>query len=74
MNWDIKKIELIQVPLLLQQLSISINNGDPNIDDIRCIYKQKDDEVIYTCSPFELIDLSPTPIFTYFAICRMIKN
>ena len=74
MQWDIRKIELDKVPILMAQLEKNVKNGDPELENIRCVYKKVGDEVIYTLTPFDFIDLSPPPEISFFALSRMIRN
>lgn len=74
MSWKYTNIPLDQLPNIIKQIDIDVRNGNPVLDDIRCIYTLDDDNIIYISTVFDFVDLNPKPEFQTFSIGQMIKN
>lgn len=74
MSWKYTNIPLDQLPNIIKQIDIDVRNGNPALDDMRCIYTFNDDNIIYISTIFDFADLNPKPQFQTFSIGQMIKN
>ena len=72
MSWNLKHIELKDVPLIVQQGRELAKQGNPLVEQLRCIYTLEDKNIIYLAPLLDYID-SPPHELTSFLLGQMVK-
>ena len=56
MKWKKNRVYIEDLPKLVNQFKMSIKNGDPILERIRCVYVKEDSDLINCLTPFDFID------------------
>jgi len=56
MNWHKSEIKLENLPILIDQIKKSIQEGESVLETIRCVYKEDGDNILHLLTPFDFID------------------
>ena len=75
MNWIIRHIQIRHLPDVIQRFKKDIENGNTEIENIRCIYQTDNSTIIHMLSIFDFLDLNiEESTIRTFALCQVIKN
>ena len=64
MKWDKKFIDVQELPMVNLRLAQALKEGQGSLDTMRCVFKRKEDSVLYMYTVFDWIDakISPTEL------------
>ncbi len=71
---NITNIPKENIPIIIKKLEIDAKNGNPALDNIRCIYTKDDTNIIYLFTAFDFIDLNPRPEIRTLTIGQVLEN
>ena len=54
--WKKITVPLNILPETIMKLKLAITNGDSTLEQLRCVYKTKDEHIIQYLSPWDFID------------------
>ena len=74
MPYKIIPITNEKIPLVISQLDKDVKNGNPALDNMRCIYTEEDSNIIHLLSVFDFIDLNPRPKIKSLMISQVLEN
>ena len=75
MKWKIQSIATKYLPDVIIQFKMDITNGNPILENTRCIFKLENDLIIHMIPIFDFIDMNITiETIQSFAIGQVIKN
>lgn len=63
-----------KIPYVVSQLDKDIRNGNPAIDNIRCIFIEENSNIIHMLSAFDFVDLVPRPNIKSLMISQVLEN
>lgn len=70
MNWNIRLIDLEDVPSIAIQGKAMAKTGNPLVEQIRCVYALEDPKILYFSSLLDYIDNPPEKISKFY-LCQM---
>lgn len=70
MSWVKQEIKLEDIGAIATQGMIMAKAGNPLVEQLRCVYTLKDDEILYMIPLLDYIDNPPENI-TKFYLCQM---
>ncbi len=71
--WNKKRIEEKDIPLIISQGMEMVKQGNELVEQIRCIYKLENDNIIYMMSLLDYIDNLPQNKIIEFWLCQMVN-
>lgn len=74
MNWKLIKIPEDKIQFFIDKLDIDIKNGNPQIDNLRCIYTVDESNITYLLTPFDFVDLNPRPKIKSLTIGQVLEK
>ena len=66
MKWNKKRIDIQDLPKLVEQIQIAIKAGNPIIEKTRFVFTQIGTDIPFVYMPYDFIDLDPKPQITKF--------
>ena len=73
MSWKKQLISKEQLPILINTLKQMIEQGDERINQMRCVYTQKETSIWTMLMPYDFIDLDPKPEISVFYLYQVIE-
>ena len=58
----------------LKNLEMNVKNGNPELENIRCVFTTDEDNIVHMLTPFDFVDLDPRPNIKSFSIYQAFKN
>lgn len=74
MEWKKLQIPIENIPICMAQLKKNITDGNPIIEDMRCVFRTKDDTIVHTLMPYDFVDLDPKPEIAQFYLYQAFRN
>lgn len=68
MSWTRTKIELADIPAIAQQGMEMAKEGNPLVEQLRCVYTLENDPCVYVFPLVDYVDNVPTSNFTSFSL------
>ena len=73
-NQKMTHIPADKISFVISQLDKDVRNGNPALDNMRCIYIEEDSNIIHLLSVFDFIDLNPRPKIKSLMISQVLEN
>ena len=70
MTWNQRSIDLEDIPAIIQQGMQLAKDGNPIVEQIRCVYVLEDSEIIYMIPLLDFLDNVPENISRFY-LCQM---
>ena len=74
MKWTIWNIPIEDMPTIIKQLQIYVQSGNSKIEEYRCVYIEKESDMIYMLTAFDFLDLEDKSKIKKFHLCQMVKS
>lgn len=62
------------IEAMIKRLEENVKNGNPTLENIRCVFTTDEDGIIHLLTPFDFIDLNPRPNIKSFSLYQAFKN
>lgn len=74
MTWKKAKIDLSNLPSLVQKLQQQVKAGDESLETLTCVFTLANDSIIYKYTIFDWLDNLPSlEQITSFTLCQALK-
>ena len=56
MNWHKTEVKIENLPMLINQIKKSIQEGESILEKLRCVYEEDGDDILHLLTPFDFVD------------------